>query len=84
MAIKKSCDNCDKILNRDKKPFLQLHGSISEQIEDGISIMFRYLTAHYQHKLAFCDDSCLIEWINKQRALKAFVVPEGEGPVIHT
>lgn len=85
MAIKKSCDNCDRVLNRDGEPFLQFHGSISEQIEDGKGLMkYRYLTAHYQHKLAFCNLVCTGEWVDKQRAEKPYQQPESDQILIHT
>lgn len=89
MAIKKSCDNCDIVLGRDGSPFLQLHGTLSQQIEDGKGIlMYKYLTNYSQNKLAFCNTSCLTLWIENQRANKEYRTKElstvDGGMVVHT
>ena len=56
-------------------PFLQIHGSISEQIEDPDTgeVMFRYLTHSHDSKLAFCDDNCEGQWKDKRRGVRYFI-----------
>lgn len=72
MAYIKTCDNCGEQLGG-RRPFLQIHGSISEQIEapDTGEVMFRYLTMG-NTKLAFCDDNCEGQWKDKRRGIMAF------------
>lgn len=76
------------MLGNDETPFLQVHGSISEQIEDGNeTIKFRYLTNYHQSKLAFCDDGCMVLWLRKQQSAKEFRLrPQADEieNVIHT
>ena len=70
MAFRKSCDFDGKIIDKSTEPFLQIHleGSISEQLEapDG-SVKYRYLTDRPNTKLAFCNDQCLTDWLDRQR-----------------
>lgn len=75
MAFRKQCDldDCGKILGNGPVPFLQFHGSMSEQIEreDG-DVTYRYLTPHARAKLAFCDSLCLVAWIEDQQTRAEF------------
>lgn len=69
MAFRKQCDNeeCGKLLGDDGVSFLQLHGSMSEQIEENGDVEYRYLTPHAKAKLAYCDTGCLTAWVNQER-----------------
>lgn len=70
MAYRKMCDNCGAELGMDNNPFMNVWGSISDQVEslDGNEIKYRYLTPRPQTKLALCGTDCLTGWIGTQRA----------------
>lgn len=74
MAFRKQCDysKCGAVLGG-KEPFLQLHGSVSEQIEEGEKVSFRYLTPHARAKLAWCNKGCLGDWITERGDSENFV-----------
>jgi len=70
MAFRKSCDNCERLVDRSDQPFIQihLHGSISEQVEhENGDLQFRYLTERDNMKVVFCNGPCFLEWLDKQR-----------------
>lgn len=75
MAFRKQCDNeeCGKLLGNDGVPFLQLHGSMSEQVEENGNVEYRYLTPHAKAKLAYCDTTCLEAWVKQEQARTPFV-----------
>lgn len=76
MAFRKQCDHrgCGKLLGNSDQPFLQFHGSMSEQIEtaDG-TVEYRYLTPHARSKLAFCGAECLEGWIEEAKEQSQFM-----------
>lgn len=75
MAYRKSCDACEKLIDRSDKPFLQIHltGSISEQVEyPNGDTKFRYLSERPNQKFAFCDENCLADWIGMRRKKTEF------------
>lgn len=74
MAYTKTCDECGKILGNDGTPFIQIHGSISDQVEheDG-RVHFRYLTPHAYAKLAFCNEECEFKWRNHVREERKYI-----------
>ena len=75
MAYAKHCDRmeCGKPLGNNDLPFLQIHGSISEQMEDAYrNIEYRYLTPHPNFKGAWCDATCLTEWVEEQKKQTPF------------
>ena len=75
MAYVKKCDrmDCGKVLGEADVPFLQIHGSVSEQAEDHRrNIEYRYLTPHAHFKGAWCDTACLAGWIDEQRKQTPF------------
>lgn len=78
MAYRKFCDYDDVELGVDDTSFLNLWGSLSEQIEenDDGQTMYRYLTPARDTKLAFCDITCLVGWIEQQRKRYAYKVKE--------
>lgn len=68
MAYRKQCDSCEELLGQEDVPFIQIHGSISEQVEDREGkVEYRYITPHPNTKLAFCDIVCLGTWIEKTK-----------------
>lgn len=69
MAYRKQCDYDGSELGMDGNAYLQLHGSLSEQIEspDGKGIEWRFLTPYSNTKLAFCTSDCLNKWIEQQQ-----------------
>lgn len=75
MAFIKTCDysKCGKTL-AGSAPFLQFHGSVSEQIEDGEGgVKYRFLTPHSEYKGAVCNDECLSGLLNEWRAKNEFI-----------
>lgn len=81
MAYRKQCDYDGAELGMDDTAYLQIHGSISQQIEssDGTEISYRYLTPHQNTKLAFCNAACLTKWIAEQEQ----EIPYESRQVIH-
>lgn len=75
MAYTKTCDNCGSELGTNGVPFVQTHGSVSEQKEysDG-RVSFRYLTEYPNSKIAFCDDTCEMAWRELRRSEQDFIV----------
>lgn len=74
MAYRKQCDHCRADLETTDAPYLQIHGSISEQTKDEQrNIEYRYLTPHPNTKLALCDDACVLGWLNDMRNTTPFV-----------
>lgn len=71
MAIIKACDNCGKRLGGDD-PFVQTKGSVSDQYENDGIVEFRYLTQGRDSQHTFCDDTCEMEWRDKQRKKRKF------------
>ena len=73
MAYRKQCDNkeCGKLFG-DGTPFVQIHGSVSDQVETGDEVKFRYLTPHSNSKLAFCNEACENKWRVAQRGNTEF------------
>lgn len=73
MAFKKICDydECGKTLGS-QGSFLQLHGSVSEQLEEDGNVEYRYLTPHPNSKLAYCNTTCLVGWIEQEKARSSF------------
>lgn len=73
MAFLKYCDleSCGRAM--DERPFLEIHGSISEQIEGIEQLKFRYLTERGRPKLVFCNFSCLRDWIKQRQLEEPFV-----------
>lgn len=74
MAYRKLCDECGAELGMDGTPFLQIFGSISEQIEypDG-KVLYKYLTAHARSKSAWCNNKCQCAWLDRQREAREFI-----------
>lgn len=66
--FRKLCDYHRTEIGQDGAPYLQIHGSISEQIEhpDGETVEYRFLTPYQNTKLAFCDTDCLTAWIEEK------------------
>jgi hypothetical protein len=79
MAYVKQCDQCNRPLGGSDVPFFQVHGSISEQIEDGDNIEYRYITPTPRFKGAWCDLDCFKEWLDELKKQLPFVKRE----VIH-
>jgi hypothetical protein len=75
MAIRKVCDQCETTLGLDSVPFLQIHGTITEQAEDNRTgeVRYRYLTLAYRQKIAFCDAVCLSEWIKERQRVVRYI-----------
>lgn len=76
MAYRKQCDyeKCRAMLGVKDVPFIQIHGSISEQREDGNgAVQYRYLTEHVNSKLAFCNDNCFKDWVVSRGTKRPFV-----------
>lgn len=73
MALIKICDNCGKKLGGNDQAFLQLQGSLSEQVErSNGTVSFRYLTKYEKSKMVFCDDKCENKWKEEQRKKTSF------------
>jgi len=68
------CDFDGAELGMDNNPFMNIWGSVSDQIEnlDG-EVQFRYLTDRPQTKLAFCNGDCFVSWLEIQRADNPYV-----------
>lgn len=76
MAYIKQCDraDCHRELGQDEFPFLQIHGSVSEQVDVRYGgVEYRYLTPHKDAKLAFCDADCFAGWVQEQKGFIPFV-----------
>lgn len=74
MAFRKECDFDRKLLGEEANvPYIQLHGTVSEQRhdEDGLT-EYHYLTDYFNSKLAFCNAECLAAWVRKQAESKPF------------
>lgn len=89
MALKKVCDQCNKEVGDDPtKPFMSLHGTFCEQIENaGGDVQFRYLTLYNRTHLLFCDPDCLMQWIKARQNTTTYrrrPVQEEPQIVIHT
>lgn len=62
------CDFDGAELGMDNNSFINIWGSISDQIENvNGEVKFRYLTQRPQTKLAFCKGECLLGWMEIQR-----------------
>lgn len=74
MAYRKMCDFDGSELGMDDNSFINIWGSVTDQIEsiDG-EVQFRYLTPRPQTKLAFCSGDCFIGWVNLQRIDNPYV-----------
>lgn len=74
MAYLKQCDCCSAELDVKGQPYLQIHGSISEQVKTPRGeVEYRYLTDYGNTKLAFCGNTCLVEWLDFRRGSTPFV-----------
>lgn len=74
MAYRKQCDACLEELDRPNTAYLQIHGSISEQVtDDERAVEYRYLTPHANTKLALCSPDCFLAWVDERRKEIPFV-----------
>lgn len=72
MALLKVCDYCGKKLGG-QDYFVQTKGSVSDQYEPGNGkVEFRYLTDKQDDMHTFCDDTCEMDWRDRQRESKPF------------
>lgn len=68
------CDFDGSELGMDNNPFINIWGSVTDQIEDvDGEVQFRYLTPRPQTKLAFCNTDCFAGWMLLQRIDNPFV-----------
>ena len=74
MAFRKVCDGCGADVGTDGKPFVQIHGTVSEQVESvGGEVMYKYLTPYANAKITFCSDQCEMDWRDGRRAVRNFI-----------
>lgn len=73
--FRKLCDYHRIEIGQDGATYLQIHGSVSEQIEspDGETIEYRFLTPYQNSKLSFCDVGCFTAWVEEKSRQKPFV-----------
>lgn len=78
MAFLKYCDleSCGRAM--DDRPFLEIHGSVSEQLEHGSVLKFRYFTRRGHNKLVFCNLACFRDWVHQRQLEEEFVEQESK------